>query len=134
MGNDVEKFDPSQLMQGVKDRIKAEFVGLIPEEQWQEMVKREVDIFFKERDRGYHSKNHQSDFGQLVHNLLRDEVTERINTYLKGEEFETVWTGPGTATVSKAVKEIIIENSGEMLANMVGGMVSQGIQRAAQNY
>ena len=39
----VQKFDPATLMQGVKDRIKATFVSLIPEEQWEEMVKKEVD-------------------------------------------------------------------------------------------
>lgn len=41
----VQKFDPATLMQGVKDRIKATFVSLIPEEQWEEMVKKEVDKF-----------------------------------------------------------------------------------------
>ena len=35
----VEKFDPSTLMQGVKDRIKATFVSLIPDAQWEQMVK-----------------------------------------------------------------------------------------------
>ena len=31
----VEKFDPSKLMDGVKDRIKATFVALIPDTQWE---------------------------------------------------------------------------------------------------
>ena len=34
MEENEEKFDPSKLMQGVKDRIKATFAGLIPDEQW----------------------------------------------------------------------------------------------------
>lgn len=37
MENQVEKFDPSTLMQGVKDRIKATFTSLIPDEQWEQM-------------------------------------------------------------------------------------------------
>lgn len=34
MENQVEKFDPSRLMEGVKDRIKATFVSLIPDTEW----------------------------------------------------------------------------------------------------
>ena len=33
MDNQVEKFDPSKLMDGVKDIIKATFVSLIPDGQ-----------------------------------------------------------------------------------------------------
>lgn len=44
----VEKFDPSQLMQGVKDRIKATFVSLVPDDQWEKMVEREIKAFFEE--------------------------------------------------------------------------------------
>ena len=48
MDNTVEKFDPSTLMQGVKDRIKSTFVSLIPDDQWDSMVQKEIDAFFNE--------------------------------------------------------------------------------------
>lgn len=41
----IEKFDPSKLMDGVKDRIKATFVSLIPDEQWEQMVYAESKSF-----------------------------------------------------------------------------------------
>ena len=43
--NQIEKFDPSKLMDGVKDRIKATFVSLIPDDAWSGMVERELYIF-----------------------------------------------------------------------------------------
>lgn len=46
MPEEIQKFDPSTLMQGVKDRIKATFVSLIPDEQWDAMVQKEIDSFF----------------------------------------------------------------------------------------
>jgi len=49
MDNPIEKFDPSTLMQGVKDRIKATFVSLIPDAQWETMVQKEIDAFFEMR-------------------------------------------------------------------------------------
>lgn len=45
MANDIEKFDPSKLMEGVKDRIKATFVSLIPDEAWEQMLEKEIYIF-----------------------------------------------------------------------------------------
>lgn len=45
MENQIEKFDPSKLMDGVKDRIKATFVSLIPDDAWNSMVEKELYIF-----------------------------------------------------------------------------------------
>lgn len=45
MENQVEKFDPSKLMDGVKDRIKSTFVSLIPDDAWEKMVEKEIYIF-----------------------------------------------------------------------------------------
>lgn len=35
-------------MQGVKDRIKATFVSLVPDDQWDQMVQKEIDAFFNQ--------------------------------------------------------------------------------------
>ena len=45
MDSQVEKFDPSKLMDGVKNRIKATFVSLIPDDAWDSMVEKELYIF-----------------------------------------------------------------------------------------
>lgn len=37
---EIQKFDPSTLMEGVKERIKATFVSLIPDDQWEALCKR----------------------------------------------------------------------------------------------
>lgn len=41
----IEKFDPSKLMDGVKERIKATFVSLIPDEMWEKMLEKEIYVF-----------------------------------------------------------------------------------------
>jgi len=45
MENMIEKFDPSKLMDGVKDRIKSTFVSLIPDDVWNTMVEKEIYVF-----------------------------------------------------------------------------------------
>ncbi len=44
--SEITKFDTSSLMQGVKDKIKATFVSLIPDDKWDEMVNKEIEAFF----------------------------------------------------------------------------------------
>lgn len=124
MENQVEKFDPSTLMQGVKDRIKATFVSLIPDAQWEQMVKTEVDGFFKTRESGYNYKSQVSDFTFLVNACLQEECKKRMTEYLTSDDFITNYTNNGVPVVTEKVKQLIVENSGEILASMMGGVFS----------
>lgn len=47
--SEVAKFDQASLMQNVRERIKATFVGLIPDEEWEALVRKEVDAFLNEK-------------------------------------------------------------------------------------
>lgn len=42
MEDEIKKFDANEAMQNVKSKIKDTFVSLIPDEQWNEMVKRAI--------------------------------------------------------------------------------------------
>ena len=65
----VEKFDPATIMQSVKDKIKATFVSLIPDVQWEQMVKSEVDYLFKKKDGNYYSRQY-SEFEALINTTI----------------------------------------------------------------
>ena len=125
MENQVEKFDPSKLMDGVRDRIKATFVSLIPDDQWEIMVKKEVDKFFKEINTSYNQRIETTDFARLVNEVVVTECRQRLKEYLSTHEFNSVWQTNGIPTTSEKVKEILVENSGLVFANMIGGMMSQ---------
>jgi len=124
MENQIQKFDPSTLMQGVKDRIKSEFVSLIPDEQWTEMIKKEAENFFKEKETGYSNRSYASDFAILVRDELKKEVQKRLTDYLSSPEFNTMYGEHGQPIAAQKVKELIIDNSGLILQNMFGGMFS----------
>ena len=125
MEKEVQKFDPSTLMQGVKDRIKSEFVALIPDEQWKQMIEKEANDFFKEKELGYsNSRTYASDFGILVRDELKKEAQKRLADYLQSPEFNTMYGAHGVPIAAQKVKELIIENSGLLLQNMFGGMFS----------
>ena len=39
-------------MKAIRDKIKDSFASLITDEQWNEMIKKEIDEYFKEREMG----------------------------------------------------------------------------------
>jgi hypothetical protein len=134
MENKVQKFDPSTLMQGVKDRIKSEFVSLIPDEQWSQMVEKEVNDFFKEKETGYsNSRMYASDFGILVREELRKEAQKRLTDYIGSLLFDKTYGQYGAPITSQKVKELMVENGGLMLQNMFGGMFSAMLSEFSQN-
>lgn len=125
----VQKFDPATLMQGVKDRIKSTFVSLIPEEQWKEMIEKEVGKFFREYELRQYDTRYVSDFSVLVNSLLKEEAEKRMKEYLGSPEFQTVWTDNGPRIISQAIREMMIENSRLILCNMYQEMFTSMLHR-----
>jgi len=126
MASEVEKFDPSKLMDGVRDRIKATFVSLIPDEAWNEMVEVEVKKFFDESEEWDNSRRRTSNFKELVRSVLHEECRRRLVEYLNSTEFDNHWIN-GQPTVSEAVEKIIVKNSGEILSTMFGNMFQHAL-------
>lgn len=128
--NQVEKFDPSKLMDGVKDRIKATFISLIPEDAWAKMVQDEIDRFFKPGETYSYNNNRDkfSPFQVLVQNELTNEMTKRLKEYLNSPEFQTTWDNYGQPVAQEAVKRMVVENAGAVLSSMYSGMAASMIQ------
>ena len=122
MDNKVQKFDPSKLMEGVKERIRAEFASLIPDEAWTQMVEKEVQSYFHDKFENSYRHDRTSRFEDLVRSLLQEETKKRFAVYISSAEFERVWGKDGLPACSEAVKKMIVDNSGEILISFFGGM------------
>src|ERR1700754_234825 len=118
MGEQLEKFDPATLTQGVKDRIKATFVSLIPDEQWDQMVQNEVNTFFNVRRPAYNSRD-ISDFQSVCSSTIREECIARLKTYFSTREFEATWTEKGVPVLQEGLKKTIVDNAGAMLVSIM---------------
>lgn len=127
MAEEIEKFDPSKLMQGVKDRIKATFVSLIPDEQWDQMVKKEIDAFFdpsttyakevitNSYSSGYGSNNYNtkimvtgdaSVFRAIVFQLCIEKTCDIIKNQLTDTYFKEVYN---LENLDEGLKKVIQE-------------------------
>lgn len=74
MENQIEKFDPSKLMDGVKDRIKATFVSLIPDDAWNSMVEKELYVFTTGKIIPHHDYKGLDGDGNSVYNDWEERI------------------------------------------------------------
>ena len=119
--NDIQKFDPQTLMQGVKDRIKATYVSMIPDEQWESMVKKELDDFFRPKEISYQRES-KSDFQLLCRDAIHAKAKEEMVKFLATPEFLTTWESNGIPVCNEFIRKMVVENSGVILANFYGGL------------
>lgn len=125
----VVEYDPSRLMDAVRDRIKAEFVGLIPEDAWKEMVKSEVDNFLAPRHEPYNNQRElPSLFQGVVLEELKTAVKAKMKEYLESKEWATQWGGQPMNTASEAVRKLVVEKSGEIMANVLGASMQAAVE------
>lgn len=99
MTNDVKKFDPASIMQNVKDRIRDTFAGMIPDDQWEIMVQKEVDAFFQPRQTTISRRTEQvlniiqetSPFRDIVWEYCANMAVKILKDNISEEVFQKSW-------------------------------------------
>lgn len=139
-----EKFDPSKLMEGVRDRIKATFVSLIPDDQWDAMVKAESEKFFQSRidPNDYHrQKRIPSQFEELVLEMMREKCKEVIKEFLNDPKYgitsqykwnETTQTSSNEVTMSDLLENMIKEKMPDLMLLMFTNVLKGGFYQLFQ--
>lgn len=125
MSQAVEKFDPSRLMEGVRDRIKATFVSLIPDDQWETMVQKEIKEFFEPTKDRWGNRHEMSSFSIVCNEVMRDIV--KIQVIDAMEKFQSTEWHNGELIVNETLKKALIDNAGELFVAMIGSQVQSVI-------
>ena len=120
----VEKFDPARLMDGVRDRIKATFVSMIPDDQWETLVQKVFDAFLTPNRSVYTSG---LSFEKLVHQQLHDELRDRVRDQLQKyltNEYDGV---TGAQKINAEIERVIVENADQILVRMMASATQQAL-------
>lgn len=125
----IQAFDPSALMKGVRDRIKSTFVSLIPDEQWEQMVKKEVDDFLKETT-SYSSNRANSEFRNICNQELTEYTKLKLKEILNDKYISSEWINSGVM-VKDAIQEMVTQNMGTIMKNVLGSMVQNAVNNMA---
>lgn len=128
----VEKFDPSKLMDGVRDRIKATFVSLIPDDQWEQMCNAEMKKFFEPSFKGYNnSEKVPSQFEQIVRQMMEEKLKEYLKDLFNKPEYSitTIWTNSGQEySISEHLDNMIKEKMPDMLQAFMAKFMADAFQ------
>lgn len=105
----VTKFDPARLMDAVRDRIKAEFVALIPEDAWHKLIDGIVVEFMVKG------------LKELVIEELKKEVGKRLCEYFSSQEWNGQWNMHTQNTdAGEQARKIITENVPAIVTAAIG--------------
>jgi hypothetical protein len=128
MSQEVEKFDPSKLMDGVRDRIKATFVSLIPDAQWEQLVQKEVHDFFHKENFKVSYTESKSHFQAVCRAELVEISKARVQEILKTFQTEMWNCEMGAYEPTQLFKDLMIKHAPEIFGSVFSQMASQVIQ------
>jgi hypothetical protein len=126
MSNEVEKFDPATLMDGVRKRIKATFVSLIPDDKWSELCTNQMNDFFERKRDRYNDKFIPCEFDNICNTVLRAIASEKIKEALVKYDSQ-VWSNC-EPVVNDLILELLKKNASELFAAMISNQVQRVIQ------
>lgn len=130
MTNDIT---PLQSIQNtIKDKIRAEFANLIPDDMWKGMVQSVVSEFITDKKDGYSGRASESP----IKAMIRQEIEKMAKAHLTAEldRLGTVsWNSYGQQVAAEAIKKMISEHFAEMLAAVQAGFVEVAVMQAVQN-
>lgn len=108
---EVAKFNPDDLAKNLKERVKQEFVNLIPESHW--------DKFIADTVKEFTDKELKDTIKEVLRTKSKEKVVEYLNDNLNG-----AWdTKKQRMAMDSRMKEMIVSLAPEMLAEMIEQMI-----------
>ena len=117
----------------IRDRIKASFVELIPEDAWKTLVQKEVAAF-QEDKRSYGGLTEPSPLRRLIQTAMTDLFKEAIKQELSKPEYSTNMKGDLKLEPSQAVRDIVKGLLPEIVTEMTGSFVENVVTKLRSNY
>lgn len=106
----AEATTPARIEDVVAERIKAQFVSLIPDDQFKNMVDRAIADFTQRT--GY-KKDSPSELEKIIQRILHKHFAEQVEALLASEEYAPVWGTPVQA--SQVVKDFLKDLTPEII-------------------
>lgn len=130
MTTEVTKFDPTSYVDKIRDKIKQSLVDVIPDEQWNQMLRAEIAGFFENstvRNAYGAEVSRPSEFRRIVQMVLEEETKRRVRDILAGPAWETYWNGT-ERQVGEEVGRIARENGPAIMSQWFATMIGQMIE------
>jgi hypothetical protein len=146
MNNDIKPFNTQQLQERVSESVRASFGMLIPEEQFDDLVCREIKAYFEEETnvewstrkspaaQGWHTKDlleakvRMTPFRFQVWTALNELMQSKIDTVF-GVEMQAavspIFDGDGTQTMEAYLSDMMDKKLEELAPKMAQAMFAK---------
>ncbi len=123
---DVAKFEPTNFVDKLRDKMKQSMIDLIPEEQWNAMLKAELDSFFSDKtDRNAYSYNTvPSELKQVIRRILNEEIQKKVREMLHSPEWSAQWKN-NEMIAGEKIAELLKEHGAQILNAWLAGAIQQ---------
>lgn len=127
----TNEISPMQSVQEkIKARIQADFVNLIPDEMWDQLVASTLADFNSPMDaRG---DKRVPPIRKMIDDAVREEATKAIKEALNRVHVGT-WGNLGDQVVGEAMKKLIAEHFDTVLKSVQAGMVEFAVMAATNH-
>lgn len=128
MSEDIVKHSVDSIKERIVNKIRADFVELVPDDHWDQLVQGELDNFLK-------VPSYPSGAVAPLNGMIRDAFKEIFLEKIKQELSKPEWTGlfmPNGIEASEMITKLIRENADVLVASMTGNFV-QGIVERIKN-
>lgn len=121
-------FDPSKYAEAIRSKIQAEVVGLIPDEQWAQMITAEIKRFVEPRTVNEYGKitTTESPMQALIRVTLeakfKDMLAKDLDSIL-----QTTWEN-GQHQKSELLKKLAVEAAPDILSELMTSFVEHAVQ------
>lgn len=119
--------NPQDLTDKIKDKIKATFIDLIPESQWESLIQSAVDNYTKPTSEHNFTGNDKVTPSCLetdVHKLLNEELKLRVNERIR--VVSNNWMdGEGGIKLNTELEAILVKAAPQMLVNIMSNVAGQ---------
>lgn len=124
----LTKFDPASYIDKLRDKMKQSMIDIIPDEQWDLMLKSEIDAFFTDKvERGSYSQPDRkvpSAFKQAAQKVLEEECKKRVAAMLQEPEWAGYWSGQKTIAGTK-IGEMVQAHGAQIMTKWIEAAVQQ---------
>lgn len=114
----------------IRKRIISSFGELMPEEEFDAHIKKEIDAYFKPRTNPYNGRDVRKPlFEEDIEKAVVEFMRNKIKEYLDSDDMKITWDGHGRKQIPKAIKDMVINNSTAMLEVMMMDIASSMVER-----
>ena len=119
----AKPFDAREFEETIKARIKQEFLNLLPDEMFTNMVRDALKGFQQATTyRKYTNgplQTRPAEFNTIVLEEYREWVKGQMKLVLESEEWQGVW-GDGHEMATEAITKLLTENAAAVVASVLG--------------